>query len=83
MAYIEATVSSLSSGKRQWVLPKDAADFPGKILYDQNSMEKRFGMQQWVAKGWLEPHVTSPEELANLPAIVDRDLSDTGGRLEF
>jgi hypothetical protein len=46
-------------------------------------MEKMYGMQQWVDNGWLEPLVTSPEEIANLPAIADRDLSDAGGRLEF
>jgi len=36
-------------------------------------------LQQWADNGWLEPHVTSPEEIANLLAIVDRDLSDAGG----
>ncbi|MEW6387076.1 MAG: hypothetical protein AB1491_06135 [Thermodesulfobacteriota bacterium] len=36
-------------------------------------------MQQWADNGWLEPHVTSPEEIANLLSIVDRDLADAGG----
>jgi hypothetical protein len=36
-------------------------------------------LQQWANSGWLEPHVTSPEEIANLLAIVDRDLADAGG----
>ena len=35
-------------------------------------------LQQWADNGWLEPHVTSAEEIANLLAIVDRDLSDAG-----
>ena len=38
-------------------------------------------LQQWTDKGWLEPHVTSPEEIANLLAIVDRDLADAGGEI--
>jgi hypothetical protein len=36
-------------------------------------------LQQWADNGWLEPHVTSPEEIANLLAIVDRDQADAGG----
>jgi hypothetical protein len=36
-------------------------------------------LQQWTDNGWLEPHVTSPEEIANLLAIVNRDLTDAGG----
>ena len=36
-------------------------------------------LQQWADNGWLEPHVTSQEEIANLLAIVDRDLADAGG----
>lgn len=36
-------------------------------------------LQQWADNGWLDPHVTSPEEIANLMAIVDRDLEDAGG----
>jgi len=36
-------------------------------------------LQQWANNGWLEPHVTSAEEIANLLAIVNRDLTDSGG----
>ena len=35
-------------------------------------------LQQWADNGWLEPHVTSAEAIANLLAIVDRDLADAG-----
>jgi len=38
-------------------------------------------LQQWADNGWLEPHVTSAEEIANLLAIVDRDLADAGGEI--
>jgi len=38
-------------------------------------------LKQWVDNGWLEPHITSAEEIANLLAIVDRDLADAGGRI--
>jgi hypothetical protein len=33
-------------------------------------------LKQWADNGWLKPHKTSREEIANLLAIVDRDLSD-------
>lgn len=33
-------------------------------------------LQRWEANGWLRAHKTSPEEIANLFAIVDRDLTD-------
>jgi hypothetical protein len=36
-------------------------------------------LQQWADNSWLESHVTSAEEIANLLAIVDRDLADAGG----
>ncbi|MEW6660232.1 MAG: hypothetical protein AB1424_16420 [Thermodesulfobacteriota bacterium] len=36
-------------------------------------------LQQWADNGWLETHVTSPEEIANLLAIADRDLADAAG----
>jgi hypothetical protein len=36
-------------------------------------------LQQWADNGWLESHVTLAEEVANLLAIVDRDLADAGG----
>ena len=38
-------------------------------------------LKQWADNGWLESHVTSAEEIANLLAIVDRDLADAGGRI--
>jgi hypothetical protein len=34
-------------------------------------------LQDWEANGWLRTHKTSPEEIANLFAIVDRDLIDS------
>ena len=34
-------------------------------------------LQRWEANGWLRTHTTSPEEIANLFAIVDRDLTDS------
>ena len=34
-------------------------------------------LQQWENNGWLIPHTTSPQEISNLLAIVDRDLKDT------
>lgn len=33
-------------------------------------------LQQWSANGWLRSHKTSAKEIANLVAIVDRDLVD-------
>jgi hypothetical protein len=38
-------------------------------------------LQQWADNGWLEAHVTSPEEVSNLLAIVERDLTDAGGEI--
>ncbi|MEW6263159.1 MAG: hypothetical protein AB1641_08775 [Thermodesulfobacteriota bacterium] len=35
-------------------------------------------LRQWAENGWLEPHVTSPQEIANLLAMVNRDLTDAG-----
>lgn len=34
-------------------------------------------LQQWADNGWLRPHTTSPQEISNLLAIVNRDLKDT------
>ena len=31
---------------------------------------------QWQNNGWLRPHVTDKIEIANLLAIVDRDMGD-------
>jgi hypothetical protein len=36
-------------------------------------------LKQWADNGWLDSHATSPEEIANLLAIVNRDLADAGG----
>ena len=33
-------------------------------------------LQEWHKNGWLKPHKTSPEEIANLLAIVERDRED-------
>jgi len=34
-------------------------------------------LSSWQANGWLQPHKTSPQEIAGLLAIVDRDLADS------
>ena len=31
-------------------------------------------LQNWLDNGWLHPHQTSPQELADLLAVADRDL---------
>jgi hypothetical protein len=36
-------------------------------------------LQQWLNNGWLKTHRTTREEIGELLAIVDRDLSDAGG----
>ena len=36
-------------------------------------------LRQWQDNGWLRPHTTSPGEIGNLLAIVDRDLQDAQG----
>ena len=33
-------------------------------------------LQQWHNNGWLRPHKTTPAQIADLLAIVDRDLED-------
>lgn len=33
-------------------------------------------LKQWAANGWLKVHATSPQEIGNLLAIVERDLQD-------
>lgn len=35
-------------------------------------------LQEWHKNGWLKPHKTSPEEIRNLLAIVERDREDAG-----
>jgi hypothetical protein len=34
-------------------------------------------LQQWKANGWLQAHQTTPAQIADLFAIVDRDLEDS------
>ncbi len=34
-------------------------------------------LQDWHKFGWLKPHETSEQELANLLAIADRDIADS------
>ncbi|TAE78239.1 MAG: hypothetical protein EAZ65_04865 [Verrucomicrobia bacterium] len=34
-------------------------------------------LQQWKANGWLQSHQTTPAQIADLLAIVDRDLEDS------
>ncbi len=36
-------------------------------------------LQQWANDGWLRPHQTSSQEIADLFAIVARDLADAQG----
>jgi hypothetical protein len=36
-------------------------------------------LKQWAENGWLKSHKTSPQEIRNLLAIVDRDLQDVAG----
>lgn len=33
-------------------------------------------LQQWEKQGWLRPHKTSPNEIAGLLSIAERDLRD-------
>lgn len=33
-------------------------------------------LRDWQESGWLVPHESSPQEIADLLAIVDRDLTD-------
>ena len=38
-------------------------------------------LKHWGEIGWLKPEPTSPKEIANLQAIVGRDLSDAGATI--
>lgn len=38
-------------------------------------------LRQWADNGWLRPHQTSPQEIADLWAVVDRDLVDAEGNI--
>lgn len=33
-------------------------------------------LQGWLSSGWLVPHKTSPDEIAHLFAVIERDLTD-------
>lgn len=33
-------------------------------------------LQNWVAQGWIQAHKTSPQEIASLLAVADRDLAN-------
>lgn len=34
-------------------------------------------LQQWAANSWLRPHQTTPSQIADLFAIVERDIEDS------
>jgi len=34
-------------------------------------------LQNWANNGWLRPHQTTPRQIADLLAIVERDLADS------
>lgn len=38
-------------------------------------------LKQWADNKWLKPHQTSPQEIAGLLAIVERDLEDATGSI--
>jgi hypothetical protein len=38
-------------------------------------------LEDWVNNGWLRRHETSQQEIADLLAIVARDLADAGGNI--
>lgn len=37
-------------------------------------------LQDWLRNGWLAEHATSPQEIAEVLAVVDRDLKDCKAR---
>ena len=37
-------------------------------------------MADWLKNGWLTPHKTSAREIADLLAVVERDLIDSGNK---
>jgi hypothetical protein len=39
-------------------------------------------LRQWENNGWLKPHKTSRQEIANLFAVVHRDLADAAAGLK-
>ncbi len=38
-------------------------------------------LKQWAENGWLRPHQASAQEVADLLAIVDRDVADASGEI--
>jgi len=34
-------------------------------------------LERWAQNGWLRPHKTSPNEVANILALIERDLCDS------
>jgi hypothetical protein len=38
-------------------------------------------LQDWANNGWLRPHQSSAQEIADLLAIVERDLADAEGNI--
>ncbi len=40
-------------------------------------------LKEWVENGWLRVHRTTPEEIGELFAIVDRDLADAAGEISL
>jgi hypothetical protein len=38
-------------------------------------------LQQWATNGWLRPHQTSKQQVSDLLAIVERDLTDSASEL--
>lgn len=38
-------------------------------------------LKQWANDGWLRAHQTSPQEIADLLEIVERDLADAEGNI--
>ncbi len=38
-------------------------------------------LKQWADNGWLRAHQTSPQEIADLLAVVERDLADAEGNI--
>ena len=38
-------------------------------------------LKHWEQNGWIRPHQTSPQEVAALLSIVNRDLADSRGRI--
>jgi hypothetical protein len=40
----------------------------------------KMSLADWANNGWLRPHKSSAQEIADLLAIVERDLADAGGK---